>query len=146
MNKLESKADRVFSQYIRLRNADKNGIVRCFTCGKPLKWRGHGGNDGNAAHCGHYIKRTKRSLRFNEINCQVQCLRCNNFLHGNDGVFRRNLVSKYGEEKILYLESQARKPTKRTAGDYEIIIQEYKSRVNRELMKRNMSNNNKDKA
>ena len=133
MNKLEAKADRVFSQYIRLRNADNNGIVHCFTCGKPLKWRGHGGNDGSAAHCGHYIKRTKRALRFNEINCQVQCLRCNNFLHGNDGVFRRNLVYKYGEEKILYLEAQGCKTIRRKAGDYEIIINEYKERVNREL-------------
>jgi hypothetical protein len=138
MNKLEAKADRIFSQYIRLRNADNDGIVRCFTCGRPLNWRGKGGNDGNAAHCGHYIKRTKRAVRFNEVNCQVQCLRCNNFLHGNDGVFRKNLVEKYGEEKILLLESQARKPFKRTAFDYEIIINEYKEKVNRELEERNL--------
>ena len=29
------KLDKVFSEYIRLRDADENGYVRCYCCGNP---------------------------------------------------------------------------------------------------------------
>jgi len=31
---LVDKADKVFSEYIRRRYADDNGVTECFTCGK----------------------------------------------------------------------------------------------------------------
>ena len=35
---LEKKLDAVFSEYIRRKYADKNGIVSCYTCGKKKFW------------------------------------------------------------------------------------------------------------
>ncbi len=33
-SKIVKKLDAIFSQYIRLKDADHNGDVSCFTCGK----------------------------------------------------------------------------------------------------------------
>ena len=38
-SKLVAKADKVFSEYIRTRNADERGYVPCFTCGKVDHWK-----------------------------------------------------------------------------------------------------------
>ena len=35
--KLEKELDGIFSEYIRLRDADDNGWVRCITCGRPIR-------------------------------------------------------------------------------------------------------------
>ena len=36
---LVKKADAIFSQFIRQRNADENGVTECFTCGKKDHWK-----------------------------------------------------------------------------------------------------------
>jgi hypothetical protein len=38
-SQLVKKYDAVFSQYIRLRDADKNGICSCITCGAKVHWK-----------------------------------------------------------------------------------------------------------
>lgn len=96
-SKLIHKLDRIFSEFIRLRYA-KNGIVRCFTCGKYDDWRN--------TDCGHYIKRQNMATRYEEMNCKPQCKRCNWLLQGADVVFRQRLVSEYGEYKITLLEAR----------------------------------------
>jgi hypothetical protein len=95
--KLTAKAQRVFNAWIRRRDAD-NG---CISCGKPID------------HAGHYLSAGHHgALRFNEINVNGQCLRCNNFLHGNLINYRIGLIKKYGENKVLMLEN-CRNITKR---------------------------------
>ena len=37
--KLKKKLDVLFSQYIRRRNADHLGRVKCFTCGVEKHWK-----------------------------------------------------------------------------------------------------------
>lgn len=92
---LIKKLDRLFSEIIRLERSE-NGLVKCFTCGKimPIK----------KATVGHFIKRQFIATRYNEINCQIQCRRCNYFLQGNDVVFERKLRQIYGKETIAELE------------------------------------------
>jgi hypothetical protein len=92
-----SKADRYFSLFIRLRDADDNGLGKCFTCGtiKPVK----------EMDCGHWIKRQHQATRFNEINCQLQCKRCNAFEQGRDADFERELIKKYGQDKVNLLKA-----------------------------------------
>lgn len=35
----KDKLDRIFSEYIRLRDADNNGYIRCISCGKIVFWK-----------------------------------------------------------------------------------------------------------
>lgn len=65
-------ADRIFSQYIRLKYARNDGMVQCVTCGKWL-FRTEMQN-------GHYKKRSSYKYRFEIINCHPQCNTCNVFL------------------------------------------------------------------
>lgn len=109
--KLTAKAQKVFNAWVRQRDADKG----CISCGSRID---HAGHYLSAGHHGH--------LRFNEMNCNGQCLRCNNFLHGNLINYRQGLIKKYGEEKVLMLESQARQTKRWTRFELEAIINQYK--------------------
>lgn len=101
---LEKELDRVFSIFIRMREANENGIAHCFTCGKADLW--------TAMDNGHYISRVHRSTRWNELNCHIQCKRCNIFLKGNYPAYSLALTRKYGAnvlEELSVLKNQTRK-------------------------------------
>tara|TARA_R110000822_G_scaffold37245_3_gene104426 strand:- start:895 stop:1290 length:396 start_codon:yes stop_codon:yes gene_type:complete len=80
---LVKKADAIFSQFIRQRNADHNGMTECFTCGKQDHWK--------SLQCGHFMSRKHYSTRWNEDNCQVQCAGCNVFRYGEQYTFGKHL-------------------------------------------------------
>ena len=121
ISSLEKKADAVFSQYIRLREADEGGTVACVTCQKLLHWKD--------AHCGHFVKRQHRSVRFDEKNCNVQCLRCNFFLSGNDAAYAVFIIDRYGRETYDELMAARNKEFKRYRTDYLELIETYKRKL-----------------
>lgn len=122
--------DTWFSRFIRLRDADENRIAKCCTCGRYA--------DVKTMDNGHYIKRQHTGVRYNEINCNTQCKRCNNFEQGNDVKYRDFLVKKYGEEKILLLESMKKSTTKLHKFEIEAMVKHYKSEVARLLIEKNI--------
>jgi len=83
-------ADKWFSIYIRIRDSDENGYIRCCTCSKAVHWK-------EADNC-HYIDRKHQVLRYSEINCNAGCLSCNRFENGNIEKYKEFLISKYGSE------------------------------------------------
>jgi len=85
------KCDHYFSQYIRLKYADKNGNVKCYTCEsvKPIKEMDNG----------HFCGRWKKNVRWDERNCRPQCPRCNRFLEQRD-VFAGNLLKELGRKEF----------------------------------------------
>lgn len=107
---LAAKLDRVFSRYIRLRDCMPNGYFRCISCGqiKPFE----------QADCGHYINRQHMGTRYHEVNCNAQCRKCNRFMEGNMQGYRQGLVAKYGERRVLVLESM--KSQTRKYSDFEL--------------------------
>jgi hypothetical protein len=107
--KLLKKAQIVFNAWIRERDKDKG----CISCGAEITEAGHYRSQG------HY-----GSLRFNEMNTNGQCVRCNRFLHANLIEYRKGLVKRYGEEKVLMLESVGGFK-KWTRFELESIIKEY---------------------
>lgn len=108
--KLLAKAQAVFNAFIRNRDQDKG----CISCG------------GEVQQAGHYLSQGHNSaLRFNEVNCQGQCVRCNRFMHGHLIAFRQGLIKRYGEQKVLMLES-ADKFKKWSRCELYAIIQMYK--------------------
>jgi hypothetical protein len=113
LQKLVLKAQSVFNAWIRKRDEGKG----CISCGKPIDHAGH------YYAAGHYT-----ALRFNEMNVNGQCCKCNTFNHGNLINYRKGLVRKYGEPKVLMLENSAdlRKIKKWSRCELEAIINEYK--------------------
>lgn len=114
------KADRVFSLYIRQRNAI-NDIARCVTCGRQDHYK--------SMQNGHYISRRVMALRFEEINCSVQCPDCNMNLGGNLKVYRNYLINKHGIARIEALEIRAKQGGKLTTSDIQEYIVKYENLI-----------------
>lgn len=96
---LKDSLDKVFSEYIRLKNANDMGFCRCVTCGKWYHWR--------KIQNGHYMSRRFMATRYSEMNCHPQCMPCNVMQHGNIPQYRMWLVEHYGEEAVSRLEFAA---------------------------------------
>lgn len=118
---LKAKLDRIFSEFIRLRDTDENGIGRCVSCGKIIHWK-----DGDA---GHFVNRKHLSLRYDEKNVNLQCRSCNRFDEGNNTGYYRGLVFKYGYDVIDYLAVKKYNYCHLGEVEYEALIEEYKEKV-----------------
>ena len=118
---LEKKLDRVFSEYIRLSAADDNGYVKCVTCGSYHHWK--------EVHCGHFIPRARKAIRYDEMNCHPQCVRCNTFRHGEPDIYRQKLVQMYGTLAVEGLENLARMGGSYDAYSLQILLDSYKEKV-----------------
>ena len=120
---LIKKLDAVFSEYIRRKYADKNGIVKCYTCNKKAYWKGEGMQNG------HFISRASRILRWREDNCRVQCYACNVMRYGQNYIFGANLNKEYGYNKADELLIESKKIIKQTDQDLVDLINQYKQKV-----------------
>lgn len=121
--KLKEELDRVFSQYIRLRDANDNGFCKCITCGTMWKWR--------IIHNGHYIPREHMATRYDIRNCSSQCPICNIDLRGNLEKYKRAIIRMYGVKVLEELEAGKRSVEKWTATDYLDRIAFYQEEVKR---------------
>ena len=118
ISKLKKELDKWFSLFIRLRDATDEGLVQCFTCGKVSHYK-------SGMQNGHFQSRKHLATRWDEENCQVQCVGCNMFKAGEQYKFSVALDSKYGEGKAEELESLARTIMKVSRIDYEDKISYY---------------------
>ena len=114
---LITKLDTIFSEYIRLRNANPNGFVECVTCGKVDHWK--------HMDCGHFMSRKHLSTRWHEDNCQVQCKACNVFRYGEQYKYSLWL----GSQKADMLHQLSRETLKLYDHDLEDMIKIYKEKV-----------------
>lgn len=83
-------ADRVFSEYVRLFEADEHGICTCVTCGTRWPWY--------TMQCWHYRTRGHYLTRFDERNCHCQCMKCNVMLNGNYRNYHVWMLEHYDSE------------------------------------------------
>ena len=116
-----TKADKYFSLFIRLRDADENGLAKCCTCGtmKPIK----------EMDCGHFIKRQHMATRFSEVNCATQCKRCNAFEQGRDIEFAEFIDKKYGGSALIQLKLASRTVKKFNGLEIAAIAAYYKEKA-----------------
>ena len=123
ISKLKKDLDKWFSLYIRLREATNEGIAQCFTCGKIDYYK--------KLQCGHFQSRRHHATRWNEQNCQVQCVKCNMFSgSGEQWKFGLNINAKYGVGTADELQFLAQTTVKITRTEYEENIRYYKTLVN----------------
>jgi len=111
--KLLEKAQRVFNAHIR----ERDRALGCISCGGPVEQAGHYHSQGHHS-----------ALRYDPINTNGQCKRCNMFLHGNLIKYRQGLVARYGENVVLELEHMANKNRlkKWDRFELELIIEMYR--------------------
>jgi hypothetical protein len=111
--------DAVLSLYIRIKDADKNGMVKCFCCPKVLHY--------TKANNSHYIKRGHQATRFLISNCKVSCPQCNQAHNDNVEPYRSLLIKEHGLSEVEWLEEQATivyKPTQDELKELLIDIRE----------------------
>ncbi len=118
---LDRKLWPIFSQYIRRRNADEDGIVYCFTCGVRKHWK--------QVDAGHFVSRNAKAVKYSEINVQQQCKSCNGFHGGMAYEFGKRLDELYGEGTAENLEAQRFSISGWTPEHLENLIEEYKKKV-----------------
>lgn len=92
------EAQAAFNGYIRARDKNKP----CISCGCFQGDMVRGGN----FDAGHYRSRgSANHLRFHTLNCAGQCKKCNRHLSGNVVEYRKNLLLKLGEKRLIQLEN-----------------------------------------
>lgn len=116
---LRNKLDNIFSRYIRWSYADKDGMVKCFTCSKvlPIKEMDNG----------HFVGRACLSLRYSEKNCHPQCRYCNRYAEGMKDVYALRLIEKYGPDVLVELNREKYKIVKNYP--YQEQIDLYKAKL-----------------
>jgi hypothetical protein len=116
-----NKADKWFSIFIRLRDANDEGFCKCITCGRIKHWR--------LLDCGHHIKRQHQGTRYHEKNCAAQCKGCNNFGQGEDAKFKEAIIKKYGQQQYDLLEACKRTICKRSQLERDLLAEEYEKKA-----------------
>lgn len=118
---LKKKADAIFSTYIRLKYADENLNVQCFTCDKVLPYK--------KIQNGHFYSRGILSLRYDEQNCRPQCYGCNIAKSGNYIEYYKRLEKEIGKGGMDYLEYKRHQTKKMGKLDYQELIDLYTQKV-----------------
>lgn len=109
------EAQQAFNAYIRERDSGKV----CISCQKPPKKK----------NAGHYRSvGASPELRFEPLNCHLQCEHCNTYLSSNAIEYRINLIKKIGAEKLEWLEGP-HEPKKYTIDDLKQIKADYKAKL-----------------
>ena len=114
---LMKKAQRVFNEFIRLRDRDKP----CVSCGRELKGKYDAGH--------FYSSGGHKAITFDEDNVHGQCVYCNQHKHGNLEPYRVELINRIGQENFLELRSKSQETANYSREELRELIKKYKAKV-----------------
>ena len=120
-SQLVKRLDSVFSQYMRLKDADSNGMVECYTCGAVRHWK--------EQQAGHFYTRGRHATRWDESNIRVQDYACNIARSGNYIVFTKKMIAEMGMEAVDELEYKSLNGAKISTPELREKIAYYKGKV-----------------
>ena len=115
---LIKKLDAAFSQYIRWRDADADGLVKCITCDTKKHVK--------QMQCGHFMSRRHYATRCHEKNCAGQCYGCNIGAQGMQYVMAKELDIKHGEGTAESMHQRSQESRKYTNEELIQLIIYYK--------------------
>ena len=125
ISKLKAKAWKVFSEWIRRKDADLDGNVVCVCCGKRGFWR--------SFQASHLVPGRKLGILFDERGVYPCCVGCNIFKHGNYREFDAFIDEKFGElyriNLVEDLRRKSKQPTKWSRDQFEEVIECYKNKI-----------------
>jgi hypothetical protein len=118
---LRDELDDLVSCFLRLSNADKDGLVQCYTCLTKLPVA--------QMQAGHYIPRACMLLRYDlDRNLRCQCKDCNEYKRGNLAIYGQKLEFEMpGITEVLYQESLL--VYKYTRQELKAMINEYAAKL-----------------
>jgi len=119
--KLKKKAWKVFSEYIRRKSADKDGMSECVTCGTKSHWK--------KLQAGHFIPGRSAEVLFDEDGVNPQCYVCNCILGGNWTAYYLLLRARHGREFVERMIESRTRTGKWTVESLEEIHMKYKSKL-----------------
>ena len=129
VSQLKRKLDRIFSKFIRLRDAHEwhkdnpdaaFGWVKCCTCGKVKHWK-----DVDA---GHFVSRGRSPLRYVEWNVHSQCKPCNT-AEGKKANYALFIKKKYGQKVLEEFAKKEHQTKKWNVLELEELIEYYSKKV-----------------
>ena len=110
LSEVKKDAWKLFSELIRRDQADKDGLVKCCSCGKIVHWK-----QSQAGHWPSIAGRTNAVL-FARKGVHPQCGQCNVYKDGNPAGY-----NEYMEENYTKKERDELLKLKRTQVHYEKI-------------------------
>jgi len=117
------EAQKSFNAYVRGRD---KGLL-CISCGNKPNFGSYIGGSGIQA--GHYLSvGAHAELRFEPLNCHIQCVNCNVHNSGNAIDYRVGLIKKIGLDKVEWLEGP-HKAKKYSCTDLKEIELYYKQKL-----------------
>ena len=119
----DAKLWKVFSEYIRLRDSDGQGIGKCFTCNFRGEWK--------RFDAGHGIGRQHKTVKYDERNVHSQCKRCNGFEGGQQAIYKEEVEKKYGQGTWDELVLKSRSVCKRGKVEIDVMTAYYKEKVSK---------------
>lgn len=121
-SQLTKELDTVFSEFIRLRDADHNGTVTCFVSGEKVFW-----NDGCDA--AHFCNRQHMDTRWLETNVHACTAYSNRWDPDHLEKYHAKMVARYGPEFTFNLQRRAKSTMKFTSTEIIEKIEFYKEEV-----------------
>ncbi len=123
----KSTAWKWFSKYMKLKLADNNHVVKCYTSGKFYQL------PDKRVHLGHYIKvfnttSTHLATAFDERNVLTQSYQDNRYSSGKPDIMRKELIRIHGESNIENLEIKSKNFCKIDKFMLDLISMEYKQK------------------
>jgi len=111
------EAQKVFNQYIRLRDKHKP----CVSCESKL---------GSKFDAGHYFSSGgHKAVTFDEDNVHGQCVACNQYKHGNLLNYQIGIEKRIGADRLLQLHEKAHQTRKYSADELQELIKKYKKKI-----------------
>lgn len=119
LQSLKHKAWKLFSLWIRQKDADHRGFNYCVSCGKVDHWK--------SLQAGHFIPKSHGLVYyFHEKNVHPQCERCNIWDKENAKIkYMQFMIDKYGIAVIAELQELKQMPVKYSRTDYEELIKKF---------------------
>ena len=115
------RLDKVFSEYIRRRDADENGFVKCCTCPTVKHWK--------QMDCGHFRKCGNLSTRWNERNAAVQCPICNRPNDGEYAKMQHYLILRFGVGTIFKVIERSHEEWKPMQFEIDELTEHFKNKI-----------------
>ena len=128
--KLLAMADKLFSDRIKERDADKDGNIICPCCKLSYSLKDKASDGTYIVQPLHFVSRGTYSLRFSEENVYAGCCYCNldMYLHpeGKSVLnYQNKLIDKLGIVEVMRMQAESRKLHKVSSSDLQEIIKKY---------------------
>ena len=116
--KAKAAAWKEFSRYVRLRDSDEHGMLKCCTCSSVKYWK--------SMHAGHFVSRRYTPTFLLPVNVHGQCPGCNRFKSGAPLEYDAYLTARYGAGTPEQIRQLARSNVKPDADEYRREAAEYR--------------------